>query len=207
MYFSNVRMSIESCVGLQKVVSEIRALIQPQPGKFKTVGLTTKRWPQNLCFLAMLTDCMAEKNLFSATSLLFQNCQDFDAIYRWFSARKLQEAFTSVDRRLVSSTEKRRSAEREVARRFQTPARTNTQGLRELGRKFCLCNDICKRLDLLAFSDKNKKSQAPSNSPWRYNKFCCERNHALFTKSKGPSPLWDGLLKFTFTLGGNHNYY
>ena len=82
MYFSNVRMSIESCVGLQKVVSEIRALKQPQPGKFKTVGLTTKRWPQNLCFLAMLTDCMAEKNLFSATSLLFQNCQDFDAIYR-----------------------------------------------------------------------------------------------------------------------------
>ena len=32
--------------------------------------------------------------------------------------------------------------------RFQTPARTNTQGLKELGRKFCLCNDICKRLDL-----------------------------------------------------------
>lgn len=91
--------------------------------------------------------------------------------------------------------------------RFQTPARTNTQGLRVLGRKFCLFNDICKRLDLLVFSDKNKKSQAPSNSPCRYNKFCCERNHTLFAKSKGPSPLWDGLLKFTFTLGGNHNYY
>ena len=54
-------MSIESCVGLQKVVSEIRVLKQPQLGKFKTVGLTTKPWPQNLCFLAMLTDCMEEK--------------------------------------------------------------------------------------------------------------------------------------------------
>ena len=73
--------------------------------------------------------------------------------------------------------------------RFQTLARTNTQGLRELGRKFCLCNDICKWLDLLVFSDKNEKSQAPSNSPCRYNKFCCERNHTLFAKSKGPSPL------------------
>ena len=91
--------------------------------------------------------------------------------------------------------------------RFHTPARTNTHGLRELGRKFCVCNDICKRLDLLVFSDKNEKSQAPSNSPYTYNEFYCERNHTLFTKSKGPSPLWDGLLKFTFTLGGNHNYY
>ena len=69
-------MSIENCVGLQKVVLEIRALKQPQPGKFKTVGLTSKRWAQNLCFLAMLNDCI------SAKSLLFQNCQDFDAIYR-----------------------------------------------------------------------------------------------------------------------------
>ena len=102
----------------------------------------------------MLNDCMEEKNFFSAKSLLFQNCQDFDAIHRWFPTRKLQETSTSVDRRLVSSTEKRRSAEREVAR-------TNTQGLRELGRKFCLCNDICKRLDLLVFSDKNEKSHAP----------------------------------------------
>ena len=101
---------------------------------------------------------MEEKNFFSAKSLLFQNCQDFDAIYRWFSTRKLQEASTSVDRCLVSSTEKRRSAEREVV--VSTPARTNTQGLRELGRKFCLCNDICKRLDLLVFSDKNEKSHA-----------------------------------------------
>ena len=75
-------MSIESCVGLQKVVSEIRVLKQPQAGKFKTVGLTTTRWPQNLCFLAMLNDCMEEKNFFSTKSLLFQNCQDFDAIHR-----------------------------------------------------------------------------------------------------------------------------
>ena len=148
---------------------------------------------------------MEEENLFSAKSLLFQNCQDFDAIYRWFSTRKLQEASTSVDRCLVSSTEKGRSAEREVA--VSNPGRTNTQGLRELGRQFCVCNDICKRFDLLVFSDKNEKSQAASNSPCRYNKFCCERNHTLFAKSKGPSPLWDSLLKFTFSLAANHNYY
>ena len=49
--------------------------------------------------------------------------------------------------------------------RFHTPARTNTQGLRELGRKFCLYNDICKRLDLLVFSDKNEKSHAPFQQP------------------------------------------
>ena len=27
--------------------------------------------------------------------------------------------------------------------RFQIPARANTQGLKEVGRKFCLCNEIC----------------------------------------------------------------
>ena len=27
------------------------------------------------------------------------------------------------------------------------------------------------------------------------------------SRSKGLSPLYDGLLKFTFILGGNHNYY
>ena len=85
--------------------------------------------------------------------------------------------------------------------RFQTPARTNTQGFKEVGIKFCLCNDICKRLDLLVFSDENEKSQASPNNPSTYNKFYCQRNHTLFVKSKGPSPLCDGLLKFTFTLG------
>ena len=88
-----------------------------------------------------------------------------------------------------------------------TPARTNTQGLREQGEKFCLCNDICKRLDFLVFSDKNEKSQAPSNSPYTYNEFYCERNYTLFVKSKGPGLLCDGVLKFTFTLGCIYNSY
>ena len=90
---------------------------------------------------------------------------------------------------------------------FQTPARANTQGLKEVGRKFCLCNEICQRLDLLVFSDKNEKSQASSNNPCTYNKFYCERNHTLLVKSKGPSPPCDGLLKFTFTLGCIYNSY
>ena len=87
------------------------------------------------------------------------------------------------------------------------PDRTNTQGLREQGEKFCLCNDICKRLDLLVFSDKNEKSQAPSNSPYTYNEFYCERNYTPFVKSKGPGLLCDGVLKFTFTLGCIYNSY
>ena len=98
----------------------------------------------------------------------------------------------------LAQMEKRRSAELEVA--VSNTGRTNTQGLKELGRKFCLCNNIWKWLDLLVFSDKNKKSHAPSNSPCTYNKFCCERNHTLLVKSKAPSPLYDGLLKFTFII-------
>ena len=129
----------------------------------------------------MLNDCMEEKNFFSAKSLLFQNCRDFDAIHRWFPTRKLQETSTSVDRRLVSSTEKRRSAEREVV--VSTPARTNTQGLRELGRKFCLYNDICKRLDLLVFSDKNEKSHAPFQQPLHIQQILLwKKPHTSFTQ-------------------------
>ena len=33
------------------------------------------------------------------------------------------------------------------------------------------------------------------------------KKHTLFVKSKGPSPPCDGLLKFTFMLGGKNNYY
>ena len=49
----------------------------------------------------------------------------------------------------------RQSAEQEVE--VSNPGRTEIRGLEKTEKKCCLCNDICKRLDFLFFSNKDKK--------------------------------------------------
>ena len=41
-------------------------------------------------------------------------------------------------------------------------------GFQKLRTMCCLCNDICKRLDLLVFSDKDEKPYVPSHSTFTY---------------------------------------
>ena len=57
-------------------------------------------------------------------------------------------------RRLVGSIGERWSAEQEVA--GSNPGQTN-RVFKLLRRKCYLCNDTCKRLDFLVFSDEDKK--------------------------------------------------
>ena len=45
--------------------------------------------------------------------------------------------------------------EREIA--GSNPTGPTLRGFKELRRKSCLCNDICKQLDFLVFSDKHEK--------------------------------------------------
>ena len=151
----------KSCFGNKSL--ETTTVREVQNGRFNNETMA-----KNLCFSAMLNDCMEERNFFSAKSLLFPNCQDlmrFIGDFQRESCRKPLPLSTAA-----WLAQQKSDGLLSGRSRFQTLARTNTQGLRELGRKFCLCNDICKWLDLLVFSDKNEKSQAPSNSPCRYNK-------------------------------------
>ena len=52
--------------------------------------------------------------------------------------------------------------------RVRTPAGPTLRVLKSLRRKCCLCNDICKWLDFLVFSDKDEKPQVPSPSTYTY---------------------------------------
>ena len=60
----------------------------------------------------------------------------------------------------------RRTAEWEVV--GLNPGQTNTQGLKNNWEKSCLCNDSCKHLDFLVFSDKHEKQQVPSHCTFTY---------------------------------------
>ena len=64
---------------------------------------------------------------FSAKSLLFQNCQDFDAVYPGdeFQRESCRKTLLLSIAAWLAQLEKRRSAER-----FKTPGQTNTQGLK-----------------------------------------------------------------------------
>ena len=60
---------------------------------------------------------------------------------------------TTIATRLVQ-LDNRRFAEREATGSY--PCRANPQGLKKkLRRKCCLCQDFCKRLDFLVFSDRD----------------------------------------------------
>ena len=56
---------------------------------------------------------------------------------------------------LAQLGERLQSAEREVV--GSNPGRTNTKGPKLTEEKCCLCNEICKWLDVLVFSDKDEK--------------------------------------------------
>ena len=75
------------------------------------------------------------------------------------------------------------SAEQEVA--GLNPGQTNTQGLK-ITEKFCLCNDICKRLDFLVFLDKDEKPQVLSHSTYTYLVLVGrEKTHTTVRKEQG----------------------
>ena len=66
---------------------------------------------------------------------------------------KLKTTTTTIATRLAQ-LDKRRFAEREATGSY--PGRTNPQGFKKkLRRKCCLCEDFCKRLDFIVFSDKD----------------------------------------------------
>ena len=72
------------------------------------------------------------------------------------------------------------STEQEVA--GLNPGQTNTQGLK-ITEKFCLGNDICKRLDFLVFLDKDEKPQVLSHSTYTYLVLVgCKRTHTTVWK-------------------------
>ena len=71
-----------------------------------------------------------------------------------------------INRRLVSYVDERWTIVQEVE--VQDPDRTHTQGLKITEDNGCLCYDICKRLDILVFSDKGVKPMAPSPASSRH---------------------------------------
>ena len=79
------------------------------------------------------------------------------------------------------------SAEQEVA--GLNPGQTNTQGLK-ITEKFCLCNDICKRLDFLVFLNKDEKLQVLPHSTYTYLVLVgCKRTHTTVQKEEGTQTL------------------
>ena len=81
----------------------------------------------------------------------------------------------------------RRSAEREIV--GSNPGRTNSQKREDsaLRRQCCLCNDICKRLDFLVFSDKDKKTLGSRLTALSLIWFFCDVKEPtpLFQTSRG----------------------
>ena len=63
--------------------------------------------------------------------------------------------------------------------------------LKNLRRKCCLCNEICKWLDFLVFSNKDKKPQVLSHSTFN-DLFLWDIKEPtpLFEESKGHRPWW-----------------
>ena len=79
------------------------------------------------------------------------------------------------------------SADQEVA--GLNPGQTNTQGLKRT-EKFCLCNDICKRLDFLVLLDKDEKPQVLSHSTYTFLVLVgCKRTHTTVRKEQGTQTL------------------
>ena len=73
--------------------------------------------------------------------------------------------------------------------RVRTSARPTLRVFKLLRRKFCLCDDICKWLDFLVFSNKVEKLQVPSQST-SLIQFLWEEKEPkpLFKKSRGCRP-------------------
>ena len=84
-----------------------------------------------------------------------------------------------------------RSAEREVA--GSNHGRPNTQGLLITEKKALPCDDICKWLDFLVFSDKDEKPKVPSHSTFS-DLFLWDVKEPtpLFEKSRGRRRRWCG---------------
>ena len=55
-----------------------------------------------------------------------------------------------------------------VRSRVRTPAGPALRVFKSLRRKCCLCNDSCKQLDFLVFSDKDEKPYVLSHSTYTY---------------------------------------
>ena len=103
---------------------------------------------------------------------------------------------TKPKQRLVSSVG-RASVCRTEGRGFKPRPDQHSRGLLifrpNWSPKCCLCNDICKCLDFLVFSDKDEKPWVPSHSTFT-DLFLWDVKEltSLFEKSKGRRPRWCG---------------
>ena len=75
-------------------------------------------------------------------------------------------ATSGTDRAPVAQLVEHRAVTREVV--SSTPAGPTLRVFKQLRRKCCLWNYICKWLDSLVFSDKDDKSEVPSHNPSKF---------------------------------------
>ena len=113
----------------------------------------------------------------------------------------------SLSKAWLAQLGERLSAEREVAGSNPRPDQ-HSGGLLifrpNWSPKCCLCNDICKCLDFLVFSDKDEKPYVPSHSTFTdLFLWGVKDPTSLFEKSTGRRPRWCGQPLRVVWLGGD----